>query len=134
MALQTASNEEPKRITDVIRFDLQDHSHDNVTIVAAAGALEVGEVLGKITASGKYAKYDDAAIDGTEVAVAILREKTDASGGSDILKVAVNTRVTTALIDGLVFDVGQAAPAQAAAVVDLEAAGFKMVTTVNTVG
>jgi hypothetical protein len=38
-------------------------------------------VLGKITASGKYAAHDPAAVDGTETAVAVLWGKADASGG-----------------------------------------------------
>ncbi len=42
------------------------------TITVAAGTLEPGTVLGKITASGKYGAHDPAAIDGTETAVAVL--------------------------------------------------------------
>ena len=38
-------------------------------------------MLGKITASGKYAAHDPAATDGTETAVALLWGKADASGG-----------------------------------------------------
>jgi hypothetical protein len=51
------------------------------TITVASGALDPGTVLGKITASGKYAAHDPAAIDGTETAVALLWGKADASGG-----------------------------------------------------
>jgi hypothetical protein len=51
------------------------------TITVAAGTLEPGTVLGKITASGKYAAHDPAALDGTETAVAVLWGKADASGG-----------------------------------------------------
>jgi len=40
-----------------------------------------GTVLGKITASGRYAAHDPAAVDGTETAVAVLWGKADASGG-----------------------------------------------------
>ena len=36
--------------------------------------IKAGTVMGVITASGKYAKYDDAHVDGTEVAKAILYE------------------------------------------------------------
>ena len=39
--------------------------------------LREGLVLGKITASGKYAQYDDSASDGTEVADLILAEQVD---------------------------------------------------------
>lgn len=47
-------------------------SREVVTIAAAAGAMVSGTVLGKITASGKYTAYSNAASDGTEVAAAVL--------------------------------------------------------------
>lgn len=47
-------------------------SRDQVTVAAAAPAMVPGTVLGKITASGKYSIYNNAASDGTEVAAAIL--------------------------------------------------------------
>ncbi|MBK6587948.1 MAG: head decoration protein [Acidobacteria bacterium] len=47
-------------------------SRDEVTIAAAAAALEVGTVMGKITASGKYVAYDNGASDGSEVAAGVL--------------------------------------------------------------
>ena len=58
---------------------LRDYTRETITI--AAGILEPGTVLGRITASGKYAAHDPAAVDGTETAVAVLWGKADASGG-----------------------------------------------------
>lgn len=55
-------------------------SRENVTIVSGE-TLAAGTVLGKITASGKYAAYDNAAADGTEVAAGVLYEAVDASAG-----------------------------------------------------
>jgi hypothetical protein len=49
--------------------------------VVAAGTLEPGTVLGRITATTKYAAHDPAAADGTETAVAVLWDKADASAG-----------------------------------------------------
>lgn len=40
--------------------------------VAAGPALNPGQVLGLVTATGEFAPYDPAATDGTEAAVAIL--------------------------------------------------------------
>ena len=57
----------------------RDYTRETITV--AAGTLEPGTVLGKITASGKYAAHDPAAVDGTETAVAVLWGKVDASGG-----------------------------------------------------
>ena len=64
----------------------RDYTRETITV--AAGTLEPGTVLGKITASGKYAAHDPAAVDGTETAVAVLWGKADASGG-DATAVAV---------------------------------------------
>ncbi len=57
----------------------RDYCREVVTI--AGGTLEPGTVLGKITASGKYAAHDPTATDGSETAVAVLWDKVDASGG-----------------------------------------------------
>jgi len=57
----------------------RDYTRETITV--AAGNLEPGTVLGKITASGNYAPQDPAATDGTETAVAVLWGKADASGG-----------------------------------------------------
>lgn len=50
-------------------------SREEVTIAAAAGVLEAGTVLGKITASGKYVAYDNTANDGSEVAAGVVYHK-----------------------------------------------------------
>jgi hypothetical protein len=47
-------------------------SREVVTIIANSGALVDGTVLGKITASGKYAPYNNAHSDGTDLAAGIL--------------------------------------------------------------
>lgn len=47
-------------------------SRENIVISSTAGALPPGQLLGKITASGEYAAYNDAASDGTQTAVGVL--------------------------------------------------------------
>lgn len=47
-------------------------SREQVTIAAAAGAMAAGTVLGKITASGKYVAYSNAASDGTQTVAGVL--------------------------------------------------------------
>ena len=42
------------------------------TVILASGNLQPGTILGKITASGKYAAHDPAASNGTQTAAAIL--------------------------------------------------------------
>ncbi len=81
-----------------------------VPIVVIAGAdLPAGQVVGRITASGLYANYDNAETDGTEDAVGILTEDADAASA------AVTTRM---LITGVVFD-AKLTGSNAAALVDL---------------
>ncbi len=63
-------------------------THPTVTIpvtVVSGQTLAAGTVLGRITASGKYAAYDDDVdpADGTETAVAILGAACDASTGDE---------------------------------------------------
>lgn len=55
-----------------------DRSREEVTILSGENLL-TGQVLGKVTASGKYVAYDDVAVDGSETAVAVLYRDTDAS-------------------------------------------------------
>ena len=47
-------------------------SRDEITIAAAAPAMVAGQVLGKITATGKFVAYNNAATDGSDVAAGIL--------------------------------------------------------------
>jgi len=60
---------------------LRDYCRETLTIASGTPALEPGTVLGKITASGKYAAHDPGATNGTETAVAVVWDKVDASGG-----------------------------------------------------
>ena len=59
----------------------RDYTREVVTIATGTSnpVLAPGTVLGRITASGKYAAHDPAATDGTETAVAVLWGKADAT-------------------------------------------------------
>jgi len=57
-------------------------SRDGIT-VASGQNLEVGTVMGKVTASGKYIAYADGAADGSQVARGILYDAVDASAGDE---------------------------------------------------
>lgn len=123
--LATLSVTEPKKIAQVIHFDLGDHSKEVATLTAATGAYKIGEVLGVVTANGNHEKYDNASALGPEIAVAICLAKVDTTGGA-VIGVPIEVRVATLLTEGLVFDAGQDQAAQDAAIVDLIAAGFKV--------
>ena len=62
-------------------------SREAITVVSGQD-LSAGDVIGKVTASSKYAIYDNAAVDGTEVAAGILYAAVDASA-ADAAGVAV---------------------------------------------
>ncbi len=76
-------------------------SRDAVTL-AKGQNLVAGTVLGKITASGKYAAYNNAATDGTETAAGILLMSTDATN-ADMPAVAITrlAEVTAQSLTGL---------------------------------
>lgn len=77
-------------------------SRDNVTVTQAGTALVSGTVLGKITASGKYVAYSNAAADGSEVAAGILYAALPAATG-DAKAVAITryAEVDSAQLTGL---------------------------------
>ena len=100
---------------------LRDYCREVVTI--ASGTLEPGTVLGKITADGKYAAHDPAAVDGTETAVAVLWGKADATGG-DVPGVALVRGPAIVNINDLVFTGTPTGPEITAAHTALAAVGI----------
>lgn len=64
-------------------------SRDVGTIKAAAGKLESGTLLGRITATKKLVPCSLAANDGSEVPAALLKDYTDASGNADVKAVII---------------------------------------------
>ena len=92
-------------------------SRESVTVVSGQGALSPGQVMAKITASGKYVKYDNVGSDGSEVAAAILLQAVDAtSADADVVAVV---RLAEVKIDALVWDSGVDGAGQTAGLVDL---------------
>jgi len=81
----------------------------NVTIKAGEGVIEKGTLLGIETATAKYVIYDDTAIDGSAVAVAIIADKVDATSVDQLV---------AAYIKG-VFQQSKLTGYDAAALVDL---------------
>lgn len=97
-------------------------SRDSVTIASGQGVLEAGTVLGKITASGKFAAYNNAGDNGTEVAVAVLYSKVDATS-ADVRGVAV-TRLAEVKKDLLSYAADQSDADKTASLVDLKSANI----------
>ena len=98
-------------------------SRDNVTIVSGQN-LGAGAVVGKITATGKYAAYDNQASDGTQTAAGVLYAAVDASDG-DMPGVILDTDCEL-VADAVDFGSGSSGADETAGTADLLALGIKL--------
>lgn len=64
-----------------------DMSRETETIASGAGDLPLFHVLGRLTADGKLTSYTPGAVDGSETAVAVLIEATDATAADAVAPV-----------------------------------------------
>jgi len=99
-----------------------DYSREQIIIAAGSGNLPALTVLGRISASGKYAPLNPAASDGSAEAAGILAAPVDAVG-ADAPAAAV---VRDALIIGehLAWPAGITAPQKTTALAQLDALGI----------
>lgn len=100
----------------------RDFCRETVTIASGAD-LQPGTVLGRVTASGKYAAHLNTATNGTETAVAVLWGHADAAS-ADKLAVAVVRGPAIVNQHDLVFAGTPSAADIAAAHAELRAAGI----------
>ena len=70
---------EPPSMGDVLKYEVNPNYTREVVTLLAGMPYPVGAVLGKITASGKYALATAAGTDGTQTAVAVLLYAVDAT-------------------------------------------------------
>lgn len=97
MAVQT----EPNRLNDFLAWEqVHLYSRDKVTI-ASGENLSVGQVVGKVTASGEYAAFNQDATDGTEDAGGIVVDNYDATDGA--IEGVIIARDALVKPDGLVW-------------------------------
>lgn len=97
-------------------------SRDNVTIVSGQD-LGPGAVLGKITASSKYAAVNQGASDGSQTVAGILIGACDATGG-DVEAAIINT---DAEVNGECLDWGsESAAEQTTGIAELLTLGIKV--------
>ncbi len=96
------------------------YSRDSIT-VAAGQNLARGTVLGRITASGKFATFAPAATDGTQTAAGVLLDAVDATAadreGVAIVREAIVAR------EALVFAGAPTQPQKDAAIATLKTLG-----------
>jgi hypothetical protein len=106
----------------------QGYSRKDVTI-ASGQNLAIGTVVGKVSASGKYAAYDNDAVDGAQTAAGILTAAVDASA-ADKAGVIV-CRHAIAAKEALIWGASVTTQGEKdAAYVDLEALGIVCRATV----
>ncbi len=92
-------------------------SRSTGTIASGQGVVPAGQVLGRVTASGKLIKYSNAASDGSQTAVGILYASVDAtSADTPCIVIDLDAEVAASKLTGL----------DAAGTTDLAALGFKV--------
>ena len=101
-ALRTTTFTEPKTLSEVLKWQAGDISRELVTIADEQGVLEIGTVLGKLSADGKYVAHVNAASDGSQTAVAVLAQRVDATE-ADVTNVVVIHRLAEVSALGLVW-------------------------------
>lgn len=98
------------------------YARENIT-VAEGQVLEAGTVLGKVTADGTYAIYDNGASDGTQAAAGVLYDNVDASEG-EVAAVAHVRGPLEVVSASLVWASGTSGGDKTAALADLRALGI----------
>lgn len=94
-------------------------SRETVTLLAGT-AYGAGSVLGKITASGKYTLYDNAAADGSQAAAGVLFAAVDATAAD--APGVVHVRICEVIGSRLTYKAGASGGDKTAAATDLAAA------------
>lgn len=91
-----------------------ERSRDAVTLAANAAAIQAGTVLGKVTATGFMIPYNNAAVDGSQQAVGVLR---------NYVPISTSATKQTALVRDCEVDSFFLTGADAAGIADLAALG-----------
>jgi hypothetical protein len=102
-----------------------------ITVNDTAGTLLVGTVLGKVTATGKYKRAVETAVDGSKVAAAVVVTETTILGATDTAIVALTRGPAKVSKAGLVLDATYDDDTKKGVVyASLETAGIQVLETV----
>lgn len=116
---------EPNTVGDGVKWEEEGKYSRKTITVASGNSVACLEVVGKITATGKYAPLDQDATDGTEVAAGIMVASVDATL-ADQSGVIINDQAM-AVMDNLVWPADIDAGEKTTAIAELEALGIKAV-------
>lgn len=94
---------EGKTAGDFLLFEEDDHYSREVVTIAAGADLEPGTVLGKVTATGKFVRSVENALDGTQVAAAVLLTPAKAAT-ADVTDAVVIIRHARVRRGGMIWD------------------------------
>ena len=115
---------EPLNLGDLLKYEEETlrYSRDQVT-VALGEVLELGAVVGRVTATTQIKRFDPDAADGTEVPAGILLDRVDATGAAfpDAILLARHGIVASSAV---AWPDGITTPQQAAAIAALEGRGI----------
>jgi hypothetical protein len=114
---------EAQYLSDIVKYEEPTnlYSRDDVTVISGQN-LEIGAVVGRITASGKITRLAPAAGDGSQVAYGVMAAAVDASAADK--RGPMIARHAICSDKGLVWPGGITAPQKATAVDQLRTAGI----------
>jgi hypothetical protein len=119
-------NENP-RITDVLLYAdgvSVNYTMDAVTVLSGTVASPIGQVLGQISASGKFVQVNPSASDGSQNAAAVLLAPITATLAADTTLVAVTRGPAILKSTGLSWTAGMTGTQITAALAQLKALGM----------
>jgi len=122
-----ATINETTRLTDLVLFQEGEELNyivDLVTVASGTVASAIGQVLGKITASGKYTQVAPAAADGSQTAAAVLIQPFTATLGADGTYLAIVRGPVIFKQNGLAWTAAMTTPQKTTALAQLAAAGM----------
>ena len=110
---------EPPSMGDVLKYEVNPNYTREVITLLQGMPYPVGSVLGKITASGKYTAHDNAAVDGSQNAAAVLLSDCNAAAADNTALVL--SRLAEVKGDLLAWKAGISAPNKTAGIAALAA-------------
>lgn len=119
-------NETP-RLSDLVLFQEGEEVNyivDVVTVASGTVASVQGQILGKITATGKYVQLATGGADGSQIAAAVLIQPFTATLGADGTYLAITRGPVIFKSSGLAYTAAMTAPQKATALAQLQSAGM----------